>query len=42
MSKMKVTIEVEVDETTSHPRNWDWVELVGLGTEYVSTESEGV
>ena len=38
MTKMKVTIEGEVDETTSHPRNWDWVELVGSGTEYISSE----
>lgn len=39
MSKVRVVIEVEVDENTSHPRKWDWVELVGLGTEYISSET---
>ena len=36
--KYLVTLEVEADNTTSHPRNWDWIELVGMGTEYISSE----
>ena len=38
MSKVKVTIEVELEEGVAHPRDWDWAELVGLNTEYISSE----
>lgn len=38
MRKVRVTIEVEIEEGASHPSDWDWVELVGLNTEYISSE----
>lgn len=38
MSKMIVTIAVDLEDSATHPRNWDWVELVGMGTEYISSE----
>lgn len=40
--KILVTLEVETNEYLDHPRDWDWVELVGEGTQYISSrEKEG-
>jgi hypothetical protein len=36
--KIMVTLEVETNDYIDHPRDWDWVQLVGEGTQYVSSK----